>query len=252
LINQQEVNDWLNKLLRKVFSGEPKEFSILKNGETYLFCEGADSRGQIVYRSYLTLHVSDVISAEGRVTRAEYIKAPFGNGQVISNLSEKNFVIGCFKRYLISEIKETDLASEQLIQAMEIGLQEVYGSFKGNVVKERTPLINVRGELSPIIWFKDFYSTIDNKSFYIYWTGTRFSYCLKEQPQLPLILEVKADKKIAKTKIVKQLTEMTSENKYAITSEIINLRDYAEIANNLLASLNSCVSEQRVINRTIL
>ncbi|SDH44440.1 hypothetical protein [Desulfosporosinus hippei] len=227
MINQQQVNDWLDDLIRKVLSGEAKEFSILKDRESFLFCEKPDFRRKVVYRSYITLHVSDVINLQATVTRPECIKASLGNGEVISNLSEKNFVIGCFRRYLIQEIRESDIASPELIKAIEIGFKEVYTRFKGNVLKEQTTLIKPIRELPPNLWFKELFNTTESKSFYVYWTGTRFAYCLKKQLQLPLILEITSNGKIAQFKLIRQILEEIGKNKYSTNSEVIKLQESA-------------------------
>ncbi|MCB8817359.1 hypothetical protein [Desulfosporosinus shakirovi] len=218
MINQQVVNNWLNKLLNKVFNGNAQEYSILKSGDNYLFCEEPNSRGEIVYRSYLTLHVSDVLN----VIRAPSIpKRSLDNGATILYKSQRTFAINEFKTYLINEVNKSNCKSLDLINALENGLNEVQREFKGKILEENMPPIDICESLMPFVWAKELLNnTTETKTFYLFWSGRRFSYCTEYQQQLPLVLEVIPDSKIEKVELVKQVLEKASRSDYAFDNEI--------------------------------
>lgn len=217
MINQQEVNNWLIKLLDKVFSGKTKEYSILKDGETYIFCEEPDSRGEIVYRSYLTLQVSDVLNL---ISSPGIPKKCLDNGAQILYKSQRTFAIIEFKTYLLNEVNKSDCKSSELIKALENGLHEIQWKFKGKELEVNLPPINIGKGIMPSVWAKELLNTTENKMFYVFWDGRGFSYCTEYQLQLPLVLEVTPDSMIEKVELVRQVLEKASRSEYSFDSEI--------------------------------
>ncbi|SDH44486.1 hypothetical protein [Desulfosporosinus hippei] len=182
MLNQREVNNWSIKLLNKVFSGELKEYSILKDGETYLFCEEPDEKHQIVYRSYLPLHVSDVLNL---ILTPGNPRKSLDNGAFILYKSQRTFAIKEFRQYLINEVSKSDFMNPELVEALETGLEEIQWIFKGKTLIENSPPINYAMRLTPLVWAKDLLNNIDGNAFYIFWDGRGFSFCREFQPQYP-------------------------------------------------------------------